>query len=149
MEECQNLGLDMLMYYDARPTAMNGMFNTDLVCDVQKPYYPFYMFNQLYKLNEAVEIERESDDVWAIAAKGDEHNVMLSYYNDDDNTPEKTVRVDFKNVNNPNGVRLEYYCLDANHDCELIREEVFTSTEFASYIKMSNCTAYLLKAVPI
>ena len=86
------------------------------------------MFNQLYKLNEAVEIERESDDVWAVAAKGDEHNVMLSYYNDDDNAPEKTVKLEFKNVNNPNGVRLEYYCLDANRDCELIREEVFTST---------------------
>ena len=55
---------------------------------------------------------------------------MLSYYNDDDNAPEKLVKIEFKNVKNENGVRLEYYCLDAAHDCELLREEIFTSAGF-------------------
>lgn len=139
--------LDNLMYYDARPCRMNGMFSTDLVCDRLKGYYPFYMFNQLYKLDTAVEIKRESEDVWAVAAKGDEHNVMVSYYNDDDTAPEKTVKVEFENVDNINGVRLEYYCLDEDRDCELMREEIFTAKNFAVYIKMKNCTTYLLKCV--
>ena len=54
METCQYLPLDMLMYYDARPCAMNGMFATDYVCDLLKGYYPFRMFNELYKLDHAV-----------------------------------------------------------------------------------------------
>ena len=114
-----------------------------------KGYYPFYMFNQLYKLDQAVEIERESDDVWAVAARGEEQNVMLAYYQDDDSAAEKTVRVEFKNVNNPNGVKLEYYCLDESHDCELVREEIFTSTDFAAYIKMPRNTTYLLKILQL
>jgi hypothetical protein len=67
--------VDMLMYYDARPCGMNGMFNTDMVCEKLKGYYPFYMFNQLYKLDEAVALDRASDDVWAVAARGEEHDI--------------------------------------------------------------------------
>jgi hypothetical protein len=72
---------------------------------------------------------------------------MVSYYNDDDTAPEKTVKVEFENVDNINGVRLEYYCLDEDRDCELVREEIFTAKNFAVYIKMKNCTTYLLKCV--
>ena len=141
--------LDNLMFYDARPGGMNSLFSTDRIYECLKGYYPFYMFNQLYKLDGAVDIERGSADVWAAAASGDEQNVMLSYYNDDDNSPEKTVKVEFKNVENTNGVRLEYYCLDGEHDCELVREEIFTATEFSAYIKMPLCSTYLLKIVKI
>ena len=141
--------LDNLMFYDARPCGMNSMFCTDFVFERLKGYYPFYMFNQLYKLDEAVAIERESEDVWAVAAKGDEQNVMLSYFNDNDDSPEKTVKVEFKNVSNANGVRLEYYCLDKDHDCELVREEIFTAQNFAAYIKMPVHSSYLLKVVAL
>ena len=102
------------------------------------------MFSQLYKLDQAVAIERETEDVWAVAAKGQEQNVIISYFNDDD-APEKTIKLEFKNVENPNGIKLKYYCLDEKHDCELVREEIFTSTEFAAYIKMTNYSTYLLK----
>ena len=145
----QNEALDNLMYYDARPGGMNGLFKTDMICDTLKGYYPFYMFNQLYKLGTQVESIRESDDVWVTAAKGEEQSVMLAYYNDDDASHVKDVKVTFKNVDNKNGVRLEYYLLDENHDCELVREEIFTATEFSSYLKMSNFSTYLIKAVSI
>ena len=141
--------LDNLMFYDARPGRMNSLFSTDLVYECLKGYYPFYMFNQLYRQECAVDVKRESDDVWAAAANGEEQNIMLSYYNDDDNAPEKTVKVEFKNVENTNGVKLEYYCLDGEHDCELVREEIFTATEFSAYIKMPLCSTYLLKIVKI
>ena len=114
-----------------------------------KGYYPFYMFNQIYKLDHAVEIVRESNDVWAVAARGEEQNVMLTYYQDDDSVPEKTVKVEFENVENANGIKLEYYCLDESHDCGLVREEIFTSNEFAAYIKMQKCTTYLLKIIQL
>jgi hypothetical protein len=139
--------LDNLMFYDARPCGMNSLFCTDFVFERLKGYYPFYMFNQLYKQDFAVEVARESDDVWAAAAVGEEQNVMLSYFNDDDNAPQKTVKVEFKNVKNNGRVKLEYYLLDSEHDCELVREEIFTSTDFASYVKMPLDSTYLLKII--
>ena len=141
--------LDNLMFYDARPCGMNSMFCTDFVFECLKGYYPFFMFNQLYKLDNTVEVERDSCDVWAAAAVGDEQNVMLSYFNDDDSAPEKTVKVEFKNVRNGGRVRLEYYLLDQNHDCELVREEIFTSSDFACYVKMPLDSTYLLKIISL
>ena len=141
--------LDNLMFYDARPGGMNSMFSSDLIFIRLKGYYPFYMFNQLYRQKNAVAVERDSADVWAAAAKGEEQNVMLTYYNDDDNAPEKTVKVEFKNVENAKGVKLEYYCLDAERDCEPVREEIFTATDFAAYVKMPLNTTYLLKIVAL
>ena len=141
--------VDNLMFYDARPCAMNSLFNTDFVFECLKGYYPFYMFNQLYQLDNAVEVERDTADVWAVAASGKEQNVMLSYYNDDDTAPEKTVKVELKNINNKNGVRLEYYCLDECHDCELVREETITANDFVAYIKMPLFSTYLLKIVQL
>ena len=140
--------LDHLMFYDARPTTMNSLFCTDFVFECLKGYYPFYMFNQLYHLEQAVSVVRDEEDLWAVAATGDEQAVMLSYYNDDDHAPEKTVKIEMKNVPHKGKVKLEYYCLDADHDCELVREEIFTATDFAAYIKMPLNTTYLLKVVP-
>ena len=145
----QSEPLDNLMFYDARPSAMNSLYSTDLVINCLKGYYPFYMFNQLYKLKNSVEISTDEDCVWAAAAKGDEQNVMLSYFDDDDNAPTRRVRVEFNNVENKNGVRLEYYCLDETHDAELVREEIFTSQSFACYIDMPLYSTYLLKIVPL
>ena len=107
------------------------------------------IFNQLYKQECAVETAIEGADLWAAAASGEEQVVMLSYFSDDDNAPEKTVKVEFKNVENKKGVRLEYYCLNADCDCELVREEIFTSAEFASYVKLPLYTTYLLKIVGV
>lgn len=141
--------LDNLMYYDARPGGMNGLFCTDRISECLKGYYPFRMFNELYKQKCAVEVVRESTDVWAAGAKGSQQNVMLSYFNDDDGSPDKEVKVTFKNVANANGVRLEYYCLDGEHDAEIVREEIFTAKEFSSYIKMPLFSTWLLKIVSL
>ena len=141
--------LDNLMFYDARPCGMNSLFNTDFVFELLKGYYPFYIFNQLYKQGTAVLAKRDSEDVWACAAKGEEQNVMLSYYNDDDSAPSKTVEVCFKNVSNGGKVALEYYLLDESHNVDLVRKEIFTSNEFFAYIDMPLHSTYLLKIVAI
>ena len=137
--------LDMLMYYDARPGGMNGLYCTDRIYECLKGYYPFYMFNRLYRDGTAVEAVQESEDVWAAASIGESRHVMLSYYNDDDQAPEKTVKVTYKNVDSEKGVRLSYYCLDADHNCDLVREEIFTAKEFSSYIKMPLHSTWLLE----
>ena len=146
---CQNEKLDNLMYYDARPgTAMNGMFDY-LVQFTRKGYWPFVMFNDLYRQKKSIIPEIEGNDIWATAAAGEERNLMFSHYNDDDSTPAKEVKIEFKNVENPNGVRLEYYCLDEARDMELVREEIFTAAEFAAYVKAPLYSTWLLKIVSL
>ena len=148
---CQREPLDNLMYYDARsPGGMNGMFDSDIASIRLKGYYPFYMFNQLYRLGNEVASESDTDDVWVAAANGDgEAAAMVTYYNDDDSVGEKAVKISFGGVSAPNGVRLEYYLHDKDHDCELMREEIFTADTFAAYIKMPLNSTYLFKIIKL
>ena len=76
---------------------------------------------------------------------------MVTYYDDNDAVADKVkeVKISFNNAVNPRGIRLEYYLLDEDHDCELIREEIFTAENFASYIKMPLYGTYLIKAVAL
>ena len=148
MLACQQAGLDMLMYYDARPGAMNGLYDSDLIFKKLKGYYPFFAFNSLYKAGSAVYVESDSDNVHVAAAKGEECCVMLTHYDDNDNAQEKHVRVSFKNVDVKDAVKVEYYLLDQEHNLERVREEVFTSNKFAVYVDMPVYTTYLLKVVP-
>jgi hypothetical protein len=149
MEMSQYESLDLLMYYDARPCGMNGLYCTDYVFETLKGYYPFPMFNRLYTQGEAVAVTRESEDVWAAAARGEEQVVMLTHYNDDDATPAKDVKVTFQNVKNEKGVKLEYYLLDETHNATLVREEIFTAGEFSSYLTVANLSTYLLRIVAL
>jgi hypothetical protein len=128
---------------------MNGLYCTDYVFETLKGYYPFPMFNRLYTQGEAVAVTRESEDVWAAAARGEEQVVMLTHYNDDDATPAKDVKVTFQNVKNEKGVKLEYYLLDETHNATLVREEIFTAEEFSSYLTVANLSTYLLRIVAL
>ena len=76
--------VDMLMYYDARPSKFNGLFDY-YTNEPLKGYYPFKMFDVLYRMGEACKCEKEDSDIYAAAAKcGDESSVMISRYTDDD-----------------------------------------------------------------
>ena len=108
--------LDMLMYYDARPCGMNGMFDTDHYTPL-KGYYPFLMFNNLYKLGTAVEAEGDCDNVYAVAAKGDDgKGIMLSYFAEEDDATDGEILLDIKN----GAEKYEMYLLDETHDNELV-----------------------------
>lgn len=147
MLSAQDEKLDMLMYYDARPCGMNGMYNTDCIRECLKGYYPFYMFNQLYQNGNQVKTEIDGENLYAVSASGEEKVVVLSHYNDDESAQSKEVKVEFNGVKSANGVRLEYYILDENNDCKLVREEVFTAEKFACYITLPVYTTCMLKIV--
>ena len=89
-------GVDMLMYYDARPSAYNGLFDF-YTNEPLKGYYPFKMFNELYLLGTAVKCTSEGDGIYAVAAKGDDKSaVMITYFTDDDEcTEKKDIILDF------------------------------------------------------
>ena len=63
-----NPTIDMLMYYDARPTAMNGLWDFYTFRPL-KGYYPFLMYSRLYALKKSVAYETASSDLYVTAAK--------------------------------------------------------------------------------
>ena len=92
---CAVSPLDMLMYYDARPGAMNGFFD-QIVSDLRKTYYPYYDFNVMRHAGPRVESESDDPDVFALAVTGEkEDHVLLTYYNENDECPDKEVHVRF------------------------------------------------------
>ena len=135
--------LDMLMYYDARPTTWCGLFTTHTHTP-KKPYYAMLAFSELKKLGTAVYSEI-SDDIYSLAAtNGTEHAVMLSRFNDGKTQPE-TVRLELCGITDGTPVKAEYYLLDKEHNLELVKEDFFTVSCGAVYLKMPDHTLYLIK----
>lgn len=110
--EAQNSGLDMLMYYDARPSVFNGMF--DEFCKPKKTYYAFKMFNEIYKLKNGVKTEVKGDDIYAVAATdGKARGVFVARFNEDDGTGTCKVNVSAAGIN---GGKSKVFVLDKNEN---------------------------------
>ncbi len=125
MCSCQYAPLDMLMYYDARPCGMNGMYDTDFPNECLKGYYPFKAFNELYKLKNCVAVECDNQNIRACAAISEDCSqlsVMLSHFNDDDNTPTEKVSISLTDLDSSH--RAEILCLDESHNLEVIQDKV-------------------------
>ena len=145
MSTCQKLPLDLLMYYDARPCAMNGMFNTDWVCDKLKGYSPFYAVNVLYQLGTEVETAALGEKLYVCAAKKDgEGAIMLTYYTDDDAAADTQVAVDISKFSET-GAEASYYLLDEDHDLELVRTETFAAGQFQTFVQLPRWGTMLIK----
>ena len=136
--------LDMLMYYDARPCGMNGMFDTDTLKPL-KGYYSIKSFSELSALGKHV-ITGLSDNVYSVAAtNGHKGALLVTHYNDDDSTPADTLKISFENFSCGSPVKAEYYLLDEKHDMELVREEIFTAGTFSAYLDLPLFSSYLIK----
>ena len=115
MAVCQDSPLDMLMYYDARPCGMNGMFDTDFLTPL-KGYYPFKMFGELYRMGGFVRPEYTDTPIYCTAAAGNGvAGVMLTNFDDNDDASAQNVTLKLKGVE---GREAEIYTLDPDHDCE-------------------------------
>ena len=144
---CQMLPVDMLMYYDARPTTWNGLFDLNQLGKVTTTaYFTFPMFNELYKLGTYVECGSDDTDAFVCAAKNEnEAAVVLTHYNDDDSTAPKFIRLDITGLSFENGVEAEIYLLDSDHDLTLIQKAVVYSDRFIWEPNVPNFTCYLIK----
>ena len=67
MIDCQDAPLDLLMYYDARPVGMNGLFDL-LTALPMKGYYPFYAWSKLLDCGTEVACSVKEWDATAPAA---------------------------------------------------------------------------------
>ena len=143
MSAAQKEKLDMLMYYDARPTAWNGIFGSYSV--IYKPYYTFLAARDIVKLKNAAKCECD-EDLYAIAATDkNESALMLTYYNDNDESEDKTVRIEMNGAKHGECVKAEFYLINEAHSLELVKEEYFTSDKFALILKMKNYDTVLIK----
>lgn len=114
----QELPVDMLMYYDARPCSWCGLFNVNTLTP-QKPYYPFKAFGELYKMGNFVKPEITGDFVYAVAATdGERKGVMFTYYDDEANVSEKQIELLLTNVTG----KAQVYLLDETKNLEKIEE---------------------------
>ena len=110
----QKLPVDMLMYYDARPCGMNGMFNTDNF-ECLKTYYSIAYFSNLLDLKNYVSEKSTSEDLYTISAyDGNELGILLTHYNDNDETPTKTVEIEL--VGTKESTTATLYTLDGEND---------------------------------
>jgi len=91
MASCQYEPVDMLMYYDARPGGMNGLFKL-VTLEKGYTYWPYLAFSRLVKEGNAVPVATEGD-IYGVAAKGDHSSLLLTYFNDDDSSPTEFVDI--------------------------------------------------------
>lgn len=146
MCECQREPVDMLMYYDARPCGMNGMFGDPIVSDKLKGYYPFLMFNTLYRLKNSVCVKSDIPCIYqAAACNQDEAAVMLTHFNDDDSTQPITLELDLNGFGGSTGTEVEVLVLDEEHDLELVQKITYWGEKIRLQLTLPNFTSYLVK----
>lgn len=150
MCECQSVGaLDMLMYYDARPSIWCGIFDLGkLGSPVTTSYYAFPMFNTLYRLGTSVASEKHGANCYASAAKnadGSEAAVVFTHYNDDDSAKAQDITVDLSGFGGDGGTVLEIYLLDDAHPLEKVNELTYFGDRFVWKTSVPNFASYLFK----
>ena len=98
MCEAQKLDLDMLMYYDARPCAFCGLFETDTYQKLNT-FNTFAYFNELLKCSQVIKTETNTECVYACAANsGDSACVMFTYFPEDDLAENIKLELCFRDV---------------------------------------------------
>ncbi len=119
--ECvaQKSPIDMLMYYDTRPSVMNGVFDI-LHYTPLKSYYSLAWYGQLYDAVAEVRCENEPEDIYSLCGVDEKGKVtaLLTYYTEANEGESKTVRVDFGKPN----ASYKIYVTDSEHNGELITE---------------------------
>ena len=107
----KNPNIDMLMYYDARPCAMNGLFDFYTMRPL-KGYYPFYIYANLYEMGNQVKSVSDDKDIYVVSAKnGNKAGIMITYYSEDDGNTPKFVTV---NTNGHDFSNAKIYITDVN-----------------------------------
>ena len=71
----QDEPVDMLMYYDFRPSAFNGAFN-QITYRPQAPYYAFYAWNKLLEFGTQVKVT-VPEGLYATAARAEDGRVRV------------------------------------------------------------------------
>ncbi len=138
----QGCDLDMMMYYDARPSGFNGLFSPYFY-EPLKTYYAFSYFRDVFKLENALVIPSSNDNVYAVGStNGTESAVALTYFTPQDESENQTVVIDFKNIKT--GATVEFYLLDEANDGALVKKEEAAEI-YSVTLDMKLFDTYLIK----
>ena len=140
--------LDMLMYYDGRLCEFCGLWDTDFLSNL-KGYYPFLAWSELVDLGTAVETKND-EYLYSVGAMNDKDAAILcTYFNQDDDIPEKQVRLEVKGLSLSEGesFKVQICPIDDKHDMECVREETVTSASFNLFLDFPPYTTYYIKLI--
>lgn len=116
ISEMQHAPVDMLMYYDTRPSSFNGAFDF-YTCRKLKGYYPLYWYGMMYDMVKEVKAENALKNVYSLCgvdAQG-KAAAIITCYTDQDDMPSQRFSVDFGRSSH-----WEVYLVDADHNGELL-----------------------------
>ena len=116
ISEAQQSPIDMLMYYDTRPSCFNGAF--DYYTYEKLPgYYPLCWYGMLYDCVKEIKAEYKIENIHSLCGVDTNGKVtaIITHYSENDETENKTVSVDFGKKGT-----YEVYLLDKSHNAEFI-----------------------------
>ena len=147
MTMCQTGSVDMLMYYDARPTSWNGLFDfMQLGKCTTTAYFAYPMFNTLYTLGNSTECASDNNDVYVCSARnGDEAAFFITHYNNDDENKGTEISINLSGFSSKNGIEASFYLLDNEHDLTLTDSIVYFGNKVILKRNLPNFTSYLVK----
>lgn len=129
--------IDMLMYYDTRPSAFCGAFDF-YTCERRKGYYALAWYGKFYDMKRELRCENEPERIYTLCGEDDSGKILcvVTNYCDDDNAPSKAIKLDF-------GKQGEYeiYLVDDEHDGELVK------TDKELVFDMKNQSIILIKEI--
>ena len=111
----QHSPVDMLMYYDTRPSVFNGVFDF-YTYEKLKGYYPLYWYGMLYDCEKEIPAENSIENIYSLCGtdKNGKATIILTYYSNDDSLPSKNIALDTGRKG-----EFEIYTVDKNSDGEL------------------------------
>lgn len=131
MNAAQTSDIDMLMYYDARPSVFNGLFDF-YTLEPLKGYYPFKWYGKFYDMQSEIRSENTVKDIYTLCGCTENGRMLctLVYYSDNDYADPKKIRIDFgrKGVFN-------IYILDETHNADLIN----TTQDLSFTMNVNTC----------
>lgn len=114
----QRSPVDMLMYYDTRPSAFCGAFDF-YSYEPLKGYYPLKWYGMFYDMESEIKCETKVEDIYTLCGcdKNGKTLSVITYYTDCDTSESKTLKIDFGREG-----RYEIYLLDEDHNADPIKE---------------------------
>jgi hypothetical protein len=137
----KNPTIDMLMYYDARPTGMNGLFDFYTLEPI-KGYYPFLIYSKLKDIGTEVESHSDDGAIYSVcASNGEKAGIMLTYYSEDDDVLNKAVTVTAEGFDLDGA---SVYITDEGNTMTLYPVHTFENNTLTLYLKR-NSIVYIVK----
>lgn len=129
--------LDMLMYYDTRPSAFCGAFDF-YTYEPIKGYYPLMWYGKFYDMESEIRCEAEPENIYTLCGIDNNGKILcvVTNYSDDDNAETKEIKIDFGRKG-----KYEIYSLDSEHDGELVK----TTDELSFTMPVHSC--FMIKEI--